>query len=124
MHGELPMAESYDIDVLFEQYLAICNEAMKQNKDRFPYKHIWEAVERLKRGEDIDLTIYDDEPKSHYRVQIKDNHIDVIDVDHEDKHQGWKLTSSYLRKVVEHPQEYIDHPAKLDWDWLKDCAGI
>ena len=118
------MGNTDEIDALFEQYLEICNQAMAKHKDEFPYKQIWEAVEKLQRDEDIDLTIYDDAPKSHYKVKMKDKHIDVVDVDHEDEHKGWKLNSSYLRKVVEHPQDYIDHPAKLDWDWLKDRVGL
>lgn len=113
-----------DIDALFEQYLHICNEAMKAHKDQFPYKQIWDAVERLQAGEEIDLTIYDDAPQSHYKVRLKDKHIDVVTTDHEDEHRGWKINTSYLRKVVEHPDEYINHPAKLDWDWLKDRAGL
>ncbi|MCI5050227.1 MAG: hypothetical protein MRY32_07870 [Rickettsiales bacterium] len=118
------MTDITEIDELFEQYLHICNQAMEQNKDQFPYKHIWEAVERFKQGEDIDLTIYDDEPKSHYKVQLKDKHIDIVDVDHDDEHKGWKINTSYLRRVIAQPDEYINHPAKLDWDWLKDRAGL
>jgi hypothetical protein len=29
------------------------------------------------------------------------------------------MNLSYVRNVVAHPQDYIDHPEKLDLDWLK-----
>ena len=32
---------------------------------------------------------------------------------------AWKVSQEYLAKVAANPQDYIDHPVKLDWDWLK-----
>jgi hypothetical protein len=29
-----------------------------------------------------------------------------------------------MQKVVDNPQEYVDHPEKLDWDWLTNRLGI
>ena len=37
---------------------------------------------------------------------------------------GWKVSRSYLESVVENADEYIEHPAKLDWDWLKSRVGV
>jgi hypothetical protein len=37
-----------------------------------------------------------------------------------DAEEGWKVNVSYLQQVVDNPQEYIDNPAKLDFDWLRD----
>lgn len=109
-----------DIDALVQAYLQVCNRALAQHKDQFPYKQIWEAVEHVQQADGVDLTVYDDRPQSHVKVRLKDKQIEVLGVDHEEEgHRGFKLTTSYLKRVVEQPEEYINHPAKLDWDWLK-----
>ena len=118
------MGQPQDIDSLFKQYLIICNEAMKAHAHEFPYKQIWNAVERLQSGEPVDLTIYDDEPQQHYKVCLKNKHIDLVQADKNGNIDGWKMNTSYLRKVVENPEEYIKQPAKLDWDWLKDSTEV
>jgi hypothetical protein len=118
------MASSEEIDQLFRQYLEICNRAMQAHCHEFPYKQIWDAVERLQAGEPVDLTIYDDEPQHHYKVCLRDKHIDLVKEEPEEMPEGWKMNTSYLRRVVENPQEYIEQPARLDWDWLKDRAGF
>jgi hypothetical protein len=114
------MTSPQEIDQLFKQYLTICNQAIAQHKDRFPYKQIWDAVEQMQSREAVDLTVYDDEPQSHYKLRLQDKQIKLIASDHLGAPVGWKLSTSYLRRVIAHPQDYIDHPAKLDWDWLKD----
>lgn len=113
-----------DINSLFQQYLSICNQALYQHKEEFPYKHIWEAVETLQEGKDIDLIIYDNKPKNHYKVRLHNKQLNIVDSDTSGRHDGWKLNISYLREVINHPQDYIDHPAKLDWDWLGDRVGL
>jgi hypothetical protein len=42
----------------------------------------------------------------------------------EDPSIAWKVPESYLKDVVENAEDYINHPAKLDWEWLKQRVGI
>jgi hypothetical protein len=35
-----------------------------------------------------------------------------------------KLGRHYMEDVVAHREEYIRHPEKLDWDWLKSRMGM
>lgn len=118
------MATQEEIDALFRQYVMICNQALQAHAHEFPYKQIWNAVERLQSSKPVDLTIYDDEPQHHYKVSLQDHHIDLVQDEEDETHQGWKLNTSYLRRVVENPEEYINQPARLDWDWLKDRVGL
>ena len=115
---EALMSES--LHKLFEQYVDICNRAMQAHKDEFPYKHIWEAAENVQSRSGVHLAIYDDEPQAKYRVRIKDKHISLAEDAQPDPDEACSLKASFLRKVVENPEEYINHPAKLDWHWLKD----
>jgi hypothetical protein len=35
-----------------------------------------------------------------------------------------RLGRRYMEDVVAHRAEYIRHPEKLDWDWLKSRIGM
>lgn len=105
---------------LFEQYLDICNKAIEAHQNAFPYKHIWEAAEKLQGQNGMHVTIYDDEPKGDYLLRIHDKHIEVVNESDTTPAPGWRMNTSYLKEVVENPQTYISEPAKLDWHWLKN----
>lgn len=105
---------------LFRQYLEICNQAMEKHKEVFPYKHIWEAAEAFQGDKGLHLTIFDDEPKGDYQLRLQDKHIEVVDEqDVPEEQMGWRMNTSYLKHVIEHPDDYINEPSKLDWLWLK-----
>ena len=111
-----------DFSELVERYLEVCNQAIHKNQDIFPYKQMLEASEAF-QGAGWRFTVYDDEPKGSYRFHLKDDYIEMepCEKEHED---GWALNTSYLHKVTQNPQEYINNPMKLDWDWLKNRMGL
>ena len=121
----MPMTEqAEEINALFQQYLEICNKAIETHKESFPYKHIWEAAEQLQRRDGMHLTVYDDEPKYDYRLKIQDKHLEVVQESPEHETDGWRVNTSYLKRVVENPDEYIRQPSKLDWHWLKNRVDL
>ncbi|GEM_PF-917338 len=109
---------------LFKRYVDICNRAMEANKDRFPFKQILGAAQnQASPAKNIEVCIIDDRPDAAY----------VLHFDH-DKMSGaahdscpncqcdkqWRITRSYLEDVIKNPDEYIDNPAKINWDWMMD----
>lgn len=110
---------------IFERYVEVCNQAIEKNKDRFPYTEIWNA--RLKKlGPDnlLHCAVYDDRPKVIYTLQITDDmKIKIIKKEPVVEAHIWPFKYNYLKRVVENPQEYIDHPANLDWGWLTGVFG-
>ena len=110
---------------VFERYLDICNESIEKNKDKFPYMEIWQA--RLKKlGEEniLHCAVYDDRPKIIYTLQLtEDMKIKIIKKEAVEAEDIWPFKYSYLKQVVNNPQEYIDHPANLDWGWLTEVFG-
>ncbi len=111
---------------LFLRYLEICNEALDCNKDKFPYKQIWHAAQKFLQDKNISLAVYDDNPKVTYNLSINDNHIDVVSKKVEGKKSdgAWHVNMSYMEKVVSNPEEYINNPAKIDWDWLRNRLHV
>ncbi len=114
-----------EIDRLFQDYLDVCNQALEENKDNFPYKLICNAAESAFAERAIKLAIYDDRPKECYCLQMKDHKIEASDeCDLSHAKDAWRINLSYLQQVVDHPEEYIKHPARLDWDWLRNRIGM
>lgn len=115
-----------DITALFQRYLEVCNEAMNEHKDEFPYNHIWEAAEKMQSESGVHFTIYDDEPKGDYQLKVANKHIELIDTKSsaatssaDNLSPEWRLNTSYMKEVIAHPEDYVKDPAKLDWLWLK-----
>jgi len=42
----------------------------------------------------------------------------------EDPGITWTVSRGYLETVVEDPDRYLEHPEKLDLDWLKSRLGL
>ncbi len=112
-----------DIEALFHRYLAICNKAIEKHKGEFPYQQLLNFGETLMGDRPVDLAVYDDEPKAAFSLQFKNNKLQN-DGHPSDVKKAWRMNLSYLRKVTEHPDEYIEHPEKLDLDWLKSRIGF
>ncbi len=109
----------------FERYLDICNQAIEKNKDKFPYMEIWRARwKNLGTDNILQCAVYDDRPKIIYTLQLtEDMKIKIIEKKFVDPKDIWPFKYSYLKHVVDHPQDYIDHPANLDWGWLTSIFG-
>lgn len=110
---------------IFQQYLEICKQAIKKNKNQFPYTEIWGS--RLIGMQDtmkIEAVIYDDRPKLAYVLQLtKDMEIQIVEKKMMGSESAWPFTYQYLKRVVDNPQAYIESPAKLEWGWLKNILA-
>ncbi len=113
-----------NIDELFQKYLEICNKAIAENKDRFPYKNLMSLSENILGDHKIDLAVYDDNPKGAYSLQFRDKKLELAEKPPEKPESAWRVNRSYLEKVVSNPEKYVEHPERLDLDWLKSRIGL
>ena len=120
--NEIKNAEEYER--IFQQYLEICNRAIEQNKNKFPYTEIWGArFKTLKTEATLQAIVYDDRPKAAFMLRLtKDMKIEIVEKKPVPEDE-WPFTYQYLKRVVDNPKEYIDNPAKLEWGWLKTVFG-
>ena len=104
---------------LFIKHLEICNKAILKHKDIFPYKEIWgNGFRQLGEGHIFNCTIYDNRPKGIYSLRLnQDKQLELVD--QELSQRFLPLNYTYLKHVFDNAEEYINHPAKLNWDWLK-----
>ena len=54
----------------------------------------------------------------------KDMKIEIVEKKTIPPEDAWPFTYQYLKRVVDNPQDYIDHPAKLEWGWLENHLCI
>ena len=114
-------------DTLLIEYLDVCNTAMAAKKDSFPHKQALALSMLVFAGRNFSLLLYDhdpDLPDACYTVRFASNQLKLVAEGKQNPVFSCKVKRDYLRKVVGSRQEYIAHPEKLDWDWLKTRFGF
>lgn len=116
-----------DINALFVQFLNVCNQAISAHKETFPYKQILGLSETVMGGRNIGLAIYADDPDTpfdYFTISLRNGKLALVAHGKEAPEIAWKVSRTYLERVVENPQTYIEHPEKLDLDWLVSRLGL
>lgn len=128
IHGMMPplswgrIMHVQDSEDLFLNYLEVCNQALALNHNKFPFKQILGAAGRAEAHSKIEVNIEGDKSFS-YIITIDGNKI------HGEPHgscascncdKKWITNSKYLETVTGAPENYIQNPAKLNWDWMTD----
>lgn len=119
--------ENISTDTLMTEYLNVVNTALDRNKNSFPYDYIIKATEKLSKDKEFGIAVYKNDPKSphdYYTVNFDNGHINLLAHGKQNPDIDWKFDEDYMRNVVEEPKKYIESPAKLDLDWLKERLGI
>lgn len=112
---------------LVSDALNVMNRSLSKNEDSFPYKQIIDLTRRTLDGKKVGIAVYRDDagnPHDYYTAVFKEGRIVLLDRGKENVTIQWKVSEKYLKKVADDPDPYIDHPEKLDWEWLKDRVGI
>lgn len=114
---------------LFAEALDVMNAALARHKDAAPYKQMLGLSEKLIGGRNIGVSIYDqasDRPIDACTVTFEEERFQLVAHGKREPEPEitWKVSREYLEKVVENREDYLAHPAKLDWDWLKSRMGI
>lgn len=106
-------------DELIQNYVAICNRALEGNRNKFPFKQIFSALERVTTAEPVEVVVAD--TAQTYAFHFGTDGIKVLphgDCEGCNCIRKWTTNSQYLHKVVTDPNIYIQNPAKLNWDWM------
>ena len=106
---------------LFSHYVGVCNAALAANKDCFPFKQILEAVGEKQKRRNIEVCILGDSKKASFVIYFEDYKINGQRRERCTDCQCdgiWFVDQSYLEDVTLHPSEYIQNPAKINWEWM------
>lgn len=118
---------------LFKSYIDICNQALEKNKDRFPFNHLLSGFEVSDNVSSVRVEIIDDMQHSRFHLRLINGEIEYDETHCQspcnlchskcgNSSDVWSVRASYLNDVVENPEQYIENPARLDWEWV-DSKG-
>lgn len=109
---------------LVAQYFDICNKALAQRKKNPFYAVIQSLVNQFQSGEVIAVKVVDipkqpGVPAGYYTTRYINGQFTAICESEHNPDAHFTLRTSFLKDVVEHADDYIKHPEKLDWSWLR-----
>ncbi len=112
---------------LVREYLDVCNAASEAHRHTLPYKPIIAAYDSIFAKRQVGVDIYESDPaeiETTVTIRLRNDNFEVVPETEADPSFHLKLKRSYMEDVVAHREEYIRHPEKLDWDWIKSRIGI
>lgn len=110
---------------LAKHYVNICNTALVQHRDEFPYRQIIALMNRIYSGETITIRIDNarSEPEQYVTTRFIDGQFTPIEEGKRASDAEFVLSRAYLEDVVENADHYIRHPRKLDFSWMTERLG-
>ena len=121
------MASDRDTTTLFTQALNTLNSALAKHRDALPYKPLIAASEKVLADREVGVAVYKSDasnPFDYFTIRFREGSFELVSHGKKDPEIAWKVSQDYLEQVADDPEKYIDNPAKLDWDWLKDRVGL
>ena len=114
---------SKDIYTLFTDALDVTNKALEKHRDSGFMKGLVAAWDKFLDGHKAGVAIYDEDPEKpfdYFTIRYLNEKFEILSRGKSEHDTEWKVSRDYLQSIVDNPQEYIEHPSKLDLDWLKD----
>jgi len=114
------------LDLMLE-YLDVCNVASEVHRYSLPYKPIIAAYDSFFANRQVGIDIYGKdaaEIETTVTIHLVNGRFEPVPETEAHSSFHLKLSRHYMEDVVAHREEYIRHPEKLDWDWLKSRMGM
>lgn len=115
-----------EVEQLLEEYVAICNRAIAENEDRFLFRQAKKLNRALWGETNFRTLVYDGDPhnvvaEATLHFDPRQRELSVRQSPDGEVAFSWKVSRGYLEDVVRNrPEWYVEHPVRLDWNWLDD----
>lgn len=124
MDNSATAVSSYENYQLLKNYVGVCNDALKENAQRFPFSRIFDVAQRSEKEKPVEVVVRSSKGEERYVFRIEAGGI-VVQAHEEcakcECVRTWNPQTPYLENVTRSPQDYIQNPAKLDWEWMFDA---
>lgn len=122
-----PTLRQKDPETLLKEYIAVCNRAIQENKDKFWMQQAEELGQRMLNGANFRTVIYDRNPgdvidEATVRFDPHGPTLSALPPGRHNVKFSWKVPLSYLEDVVDRAEWYVTNPLNLDWQWMKERA--
>ncbi len=109
---------------LIQKYVDVCNKALHENSDRFPFKQILGAASKAEQGASVEVKVSDRGGDEAYVFYLEQG--GIICKPHDDCKEckcvrTWNASLSYLEDVTSRPEVFITNPAKINWEWMYEA---
>jgi len=111
----------HDTYALFMGALDVSNKALDEMRDTPVIKNLLAMMEKQASGHHFGVAVYKDDastPHDYFTVRVQNETIQLVAHGKETPDIDWKVSVEYLRDLNDKPQDYIENPLKLDFDWL------
>jgi len=112
-----------DIYELFTRALTVTNRSLRENRGSGVYGALLSAWDKYLDGHRAGVAVYDgnpEEPFDYFTIRYMNGRFELQSRGKSEHDTEWKVSRDYLRSLADNPQTYIDHPSRLDIDWLRD----
>jgi len=105
---------------LVKWYFNVCNTALATPNANPVITLVESLVIKATSNRVITLRLVDDSQETigWYTTRFVDGQFGPVEEGECDPDSRFTLRRSFLRKVVEDSDQYIEHPERLDWSWM------
>jgi len=114
------MNRQHEASVLIKQYINIANDILRQQKNDFALQGVVALLDRTLGGDDITVQVLDehDAPVARFTTRFGEGQFAPVRSGVPATDRQFEVKSTYLKQVVDNAEDYMQHPTRLDWDWL------
>jgi hypothetical protein len=117
---ETPTAK-LDTDALIMQYVNVLNRAMGAHRTEFPFAPLLKMGDKILGDQKIGAAVYKTDPKhphEYFTLSLEGGKFEPTHGKNAPDIE-LKIPQEHLENVVRNPNDFIEHPFKLDLDWLR-----
>ena len=110
---------------LVKLYFNICNAALVQNRERPVYGSLIRLIDQFVAGRTISVSVESagEVQAGPYTVKFGNGEFSPVRKGEHEPDLTVVLRREFLEGVVEHADEYIAHPERLEWAWLQERSA-
>lgn len=101
--------------------LDVINKSLQKNRDKGVFGKLIEGFDSYADGHVSAVAIHKDDPKrphDYFAVRYTGGRFELLERGKGEHDTHWKVSTKYLQSLNDDPQTYIDHPSRLDLDWM------
>ena len=112
---------------LFTEALRVINQAIEAHKDASPWREIVARTSGRRGPKVFSVAIHEGDPEQvvdRYTVRVHEGRFQVVEQGRVETASDWRVSIDHLRRLVVHPDAYVEAPTKLDLGWIEQRLGI
>ena len=115
-------------DLLLRAALGVFNTAISTHRYDPLCGTFLRFSEKVLADRDLGIAVCGDDPGTvlgRYTVQMQRGRFQLTSADSAPADSVvWSVSRARLARIVTNAREYVAHPMRLDWDWLRSLAGL